>query len=45
MQVGPGQFNISADVTFTKSLTYRGAQAGVPASQRDPVDLTDETVL
>ena len=45
MQVGPGRFNIAADVTFTKSLTYLGAKAGVPASQRDPANLTGETVL
>ena len=45
MQVGPGQFNIPSDVTFTKSLTYLGAKAGVPASQRDPANLTGETVL
>ena len=45
VQVGAGQFNISADATFTKSLTYLGAQAGVPASQRDPANLAGETVL
>ena len=45
VQVGPGQFNISGDATFTKSLTYLGAQAGVSASQRDPANLAGETVL
>ena len=45
VRVGPGRFNIAADVTFTKRLTYLGARAGVPASQRDLADLTDETVL
>ena len=45
MQFGPGRFNIAADATFTKSLTYLGAKAGVPASQRDPANLTGETVL
>ena len=30
VQVGPGQFNIPSDVTFTKSLTYLGARRASP---------------
>ena len=45
VQFGPGQFD--ADTTFTKSLTFLGAKAGVPGNQRNPANpsLAQETVL
>ena len=33
VQFGAGVFNITADTVFTKTLTYRGAQAGEPGRQ------------
>ena len=48
VQFGPGVFNITAATVFTKTLTYRGAQAGDPGANRNPTDAVvddPETVL
>ncbi len=48
VQFGPGMFNITAATVFTKTLTYRGAQAGDPGANRNPTDAVvddPETVL
>ena len=47
IQFGPGNFAANT-AQITETLTFRGAKAGVPGSQRnpaDPVQLAQETVL
>ena len=47
IQFGPGEFDADTAM-ITKTLTFRGAKAGVPGNQRNPADptqLAQETVL